>query len=121
MNTPDNWLTNVEEIVAHKDNEICATQVKNTSSVAMESLEVMWPIMNGTIKVMSLNEKNGFGFITPTEGGKDIFFHSDTCTGGIAEFKTIFEWKEKGKKFNVTFNVQNSPKGPMAVNVSVAQ
>jgi cold shock CspA family protein len=47
--------------------------------------------MNGTIKVMSLNEKNGFGFITPTEGGKDIFFHSDTCTGGIAEFKTIFE------------------------------
>jgi cold shock CspA family protein len=53
--------------------------------------------------------------------GKDIIFSSYTCTGGLEEFKTIYALKEKGEKINVTYNVENSPKGPMAVNVSVVK
>lgn len=65
--------------------------------------------MKGTIK--RLNEK-GFGFIAPEEGDKDIFFHANDCTNG--DFKTMQEGN------TVTFEVQDSPKGPRATNVMIA-
>lgn len=66
--------------------------------------------MKGTIK--RLNEK-GFGFIAPEEGDKDIFFHANDCTNG--DFKTMQEGN------TVTFEVQDSPKGPRATNVMIAE
>jgi len=53
-------------------------------------------------------EKKGFGFIEQ-EGGPDVFVHHSAIQG--AGFKTLRE----GQK--VTFEVQQGPKGPQAVNV----
>jgi len=61
---------------------------------------------NGTVKFF--NEAKGFGFITPDEGGKDVFVHANGLNG-----ITITE----GDK--VTFEVEEGQKGLNAVNVSI--
>jgi len=65
--------------------------------------------MEGTIK--RLNEK-GFGFITPEGEDKDVFFHRSDLVD--ADFETLNE----GDK--VTFDKEDSEKGPKATNVKVA-
>ena len=51
----------------------------------------------------------GFGFITPDDGSKDVFFHARSLVG--IEFDDVRE----GDK--VTFDMENGPKGPAATNV----
>ncbi|QBQ41998.1 cold-shock protein [Sphingobacterium psychroaquaticum] len=58
-------------------------------------------------KVKFFNTTKGFGFITPSNGGADIFVHT---TGLIDE---IYE------NDNVTFEVENGKKGLNAVKVKV--
>lgn len=58
----------------------------------------------GTVKFF--NEQKGFGFITPDEGGKDIFVHK---TGTVTSIR-------EGDK--VSYEIKSSPKGPNAVNVA---
>lgn len=60
---------------------------------------------SGTVKFF--NNSKGFGFITPDDGGKDLFVH----VSGLKE-----DIREADK---VTFDVENSPKGLNAVNVKV--
>ena len=60
---------------------------------------------NGTVKFF--NNSRGFGFITQDDGGKDIFVHQSALTDEIAE----------GDK--VSYDVEESEKGPNAVNVKV--
>jgi CspA family cold shock protein len=55
------------------------------------------------------NEKKGYGFIEQ-EDGPDVFVHYTGILG--SGFKTLIE----GSK--VTFDIQEGPKGPAAVNVS---
>lgn len=55
---------------------------------------------------------NGYGFISREGEDKDLFFHSNELQG--ANFDDLRE----GDK--VTFEVGEGPKGPNAVNVSVA-
>lgn len=65
--------------------------------------------MTGTIKTIIV-EKN-FGFITPEDGSKDVFFHATSLVG--VEFSAL----KQGDK--VSFDVEQSDKGPRAVNVAV--
>jgi CspA family cold shock protein len=66
--------------------------------------------MTGTVKWF--NEAKGFGFITPESGGKDVFVHHSAIQG--SGFKTLAE----GQK--VKFELEQTPKGPAAVNVTPA-
>lgn len=66
--------------------------------------------MKGTIKTV-IAEKN-FGFITPEDGSKDIFFHATALNG--MEFSQV----KTGDVVN--FDVEESDKGPRAANVTLA-
>jgi CspA family cold shock protein len=66
-------------------------------------------MMEGTIK--NLNEK-AFGFISPDDGSKDYFFHKSDLLGGI-------EWDQLQRGQRVSFEVEESPKGPKATKVSL--
>jgi CspA family cold shock protein len=62
----------------------------------------------GTVKWF--NDSKGYGFITPVEGGKDVFVHHSNIGG--TGFKSLSE----GAK--VQFETREGQKGPEAVNVS---
>jgi CspA family cold shock protein len=62
----------------------------------------------GTVKWF--NESKGFGFISPADGGKDVFVHFSAIQG--SGFKTLAEGQ------SVTFDVEDGPKGPQASNVT---
>jgi len=64
----------------------------------------------GTVKWF--NDAKGFGFITPEDGGKDLFVHFSAIQGG--GFKTL---KENDK---VQFDVTQGAKGEQATNVRPA-
>lgn len=61
----------------------------------------------GTVKWF--DEKKGYGFITPKDGGKDLFVHYSNITGD--GFKTLEEGQE------VEYEAREGKKGPEAANV----
>ena len=61
----------------------------------------------GTVKWF--NESKGFGFITPEDGGKDVFVHFSAIQA--EGFKVLAEGQ------TVTFDLEDGPKGPQATNV----
>jgi cold shock protein len=63
----------------------------------------------GTVKWF--NDSKGFGFIAMEDGG-DIFVHHTSINGN--GFKSLSEGQA------VTFDVEKTPKGPRAINVTVA-
>ncbi len=63
----------------------------------------------GTVKWF--NESKGFGFIA-RDDGEDVFVHHTSISG--TGFKTLSEGQA------VTFDVEKTPKGLRAVNVSAA-
>ena len=62
----------------------------------------------GTVKWF--NDDKGFGFISPEDGGKDLFVHHSAINSD--GFRTLTE----GSK--VTYEAEAGDKGPKAVNVS---
>ncbi|MBU6369664.1 MAG: transcription antiterminator/RNA stability regulator CspE [Limnohabitans sp.] len=64
----------------------------------------------GTVKWF--NESKGFGFITPEDGGKDLFAHFSAIQN--QGFKTLAEGQR------VSFEVTTGPKGLQASNIKSA-
>jgi CspA family cold shock protein len=61
----------------------------------------------GTVKWF--NESKGFGFISPADGSKDVFVHFSAIAS--EGFRTLAEGQQ------VTYEVEDGPKGPQAKNV----
>ncbi len=61
----------------------------------------------GTVKWF--NATKGYGFITPTDGGDDVFAHYSAIE--MEGYKTLKE----GQK--VEFEIQDGPKGPQASHI----
>ncbi len=61
----------------------------------------------GTVKWF--NADKGFGFITPDDGGKDLFVHFSAIQSN--GFKTL----EENQK--VSYDVTSGPKGDQATNI----
>jgi CspA family cold shock protein len=64
---------------------------------------------NGTVKWFS--DDKGFGFITPDDGGKDLFVHHSSIQSD--GFRTLAEGAQ------VSYESEAGDKGPKAVNVQV--
>ena len=61
--------------------------------------------MEGTVKWF--NSTKGFGFITPSDGGKDVFVHKNEAPGSLRD----------GDR--VEYEVAEGDKGPKATNVRI--
>jgi len=62
-------------------------------------------MQQGTVKFF--NDEKGFGFITPDNGGSEIFVHSSGLIDNIRENNSV------------SYNVEEGRKGPNAVNVKI--
>lgn len=62
-------------------------------------------MQEGVVKFF--NETKGFGFITPNDGGREVFVHSSGLKDRIRE------------NDDVSFEVEQGKKGPNAVNVKL--
>jgi CspA family cold shock protein len=60
----------------------------------------------GTVKWF--NESKGYGFITPDEGGKDLYVHRNSLSG-----------QSLAENAKVEFEISESVKGPEAKNVTL--
>ena len=65
---------------------------------------------NETGTVKWFNDKKGYGFITPSNGDKDLFVHHTSLQ--MDGFKTLNEAQ------TVTYEVGTSDKGDIATNVT---
>ena len=66
----------------------------------------------GTVKFF--NQTKGFGFITPNEGGKDVFVHVTTVErSGLGVL-------DEGTRVSFETEPDKSGKGPKAVNLQAA-
>ena len=78
------------------------------SSVLVVATRVRGEVMStGTVKWF--NDAKGYGFITPDEGGEDLFAHFSAIQ--MNGFKTLKE----GQK--VSFEIVQGPKGKQASNI----
>lgn len=64
-----------------------------------------------TGKVKWFNPEKGFGFISPTDGSKDVFVHYSAIHG--SDYKTLIENQD------VRFILENGLRGLAASNVEV--
>jgi len=66
-----------------------------------------------TGSIVKIVDDRGFGFIKPDEGEKELFFHARSLDEGV------FDELKEGDK--VTFQIEEGPKGPAAIEVEKAE
>jgi CspA family cold shock protein len=67
----------------------------------------MSDVLTGTVKWF--NDAKGYGFITPSDGGKDVFAHANEITG--SGFRSLTEGQQ------VEFVITQGKKGPQASEI----
>ncbi|WP_276976138.1 cold-shock protein [Flavobacterium filum] len=73
--------------------------------MSLQNIITIFIKYEGTIKFF--NKAKGFGFITPNNGGQDVFVHVTGLNETVRENDTV------------SFSIENGQKGPHAVNVNV--
>jgi CspA family cold shock protein len=74
----------------------------------IRSMRKLRNMAQGTVKWF--NSDKGFGFITPDDGGKDLFVHHSEILGS--------GYRSLQDNQRVQFEVEQAPKGPQAVRVT---
>ena len=69
----------------------------------------MSEVKTGTVKWF--NNSKGYGFITPSEGGNDLFVHMSSIM--MEGYKTLSDNQK------VSYQVTDSDRGPAATNVTI--
>ena len=69
----------------------------------------MSEVKTGTVKWF--NNSKGYGFITPSEGGNDLFVHMSSIL--MEGYKTLSDNQK------VSYQMETSDRGPVATNVTV--
>ena len=69
----------------------------------------MSEVKTGTVKWF--NNSKGYGFITPSEGGNDLFVHMSSIM--MEGYKTLSDNQK------VSYQMETSDRGPVATNVTV--
>ena len=64
----------------------------------------------GTVKFF--NDSKGFGFIIPSDGGKDLFVYRKNINKYSIGLRTLNNNQE------VEFEIEENDKGPIAINVT---
>lgn len=69
--------------------------------------------VNGTVKFF--NQSKGYGFISPDEGGKDVFVHvSDVERSGLPAL-------DEGMRLTFETEPDKRGKGPKAINLQISE
>ena len=70
----------------------------------------MGDMKKGTVKFF--NDSKGFGFIIPSDGGDDLFVYRKNINKNTIGLRTLSDDQE------VEFEIEESQRGPIAVNVT---